>query len=278
MSNEEFVVIEEFLQAKSFDPERCEDVLVITDHFAAIVDGATSKSARSAECIAPGRLLAQVLAKAVQEWHPSITARSAVDHLTALAQEFNDRQAKSDEELGSASVIILSLARREVWRVGDCLLLIGRKEYPPKNELEQSIASVRAAYNQITLRSGTTVTDLQQRDLGRELVLPLLKTQNALANVAGESRFAFGVLNGVAVPDAHLEIVTLQSGSYDIVLCSDGYPRAFASLHEAETELTAALTADPLCITEIVATKGKGIGDASYDDRAYVRLRCELTR
>lgn len=269
-----FVIIEQFLRAKRADADRCEDVMVITEHFAAIIDGATSKSAQAAERHTPGRLLAQALAIAVREWEPAATARAAIDHLTAAAKRLNDQRLQSNEELASASVIVLSYARREVWRVGDCLLRIGSTEYPPKNDLERSVASVRAAYNQIMLRTGKTIADLQARDVGRELVLPLLRTQNVLANDgAGRSGFAFGVINGVPVPDAHLEIVTLPTGSHDVVMCSDGYPHAYASLEEAESRLSAALEADPLCIAEIIATKGIGFDDQSYDDRAYMRVR-----
>jgi glycerophosphoryl diester phosphodiesterase len=271
-------VIEQFIAGKKPQQETCEDALVITEHFIAIVDGATSKAPRRPDSITPGRLIAQTLAKAILDLNPSTTARAAIDELTAVAKVLNDRQAQANEERASARVILLSCARKEVWRLGDCLLRIDGKEYLPKNDLEQSVAAVRAGYNHILLRSGATIAELQQRDLGRELVLPLLKTHNVLANLPDESRFSFGVLNGVPIPDRYIDIIALPSGSYDVVLCSDGYPRAHASLEEAEARLKAALDADPLCISEIIATKGKSLGDASYDDRAYVRLRCDLAR
>jgi glycerophosphoryl diester phosphodiesterase len=221
----------------------------------------------------PGRLLAQALANAVREWEPAVTARGAIDHLTAVAKGLNAQRAESNEELASASVIAFSFARSEVWRVGDCLLRLEGIEYPPKNDLEQNVASVRAAYNQIMLRAGKSIADLRARDFGRELVLPLLKTQNVLANEDSESRYAFGVINGVPVPDRHLEMFKLPVNCRDVVMCSDGYPQAHSSLHEAESRLTEALNADPLCIARIIATKGIGVDDCSYDDRAYVRLQ-----
>lgn len=274
----EFVVIEQFVAGKKPQQECCEDALVVTEHFVGIVDGATSKAPRKPDTIAPGRLIAQSISKAIHQLDPSVTARAAIDELTDIAKTVNDRQVQAGEERASARVIILSRERKEVWRLGDCLLRIGGKEHLPKNDLEQSVAAVRAAYNHILLRNGATIAELQHRDLGRELVLPLLKMHNVLANLADESRFSFGVLNGGAVLDQHLEVIALPSGSYDIVLCSDGYPRAHATLEEAEAQLAAALAADPLCIAQIIATKGKGVDDASYDDRAYVRLRCDLAR
>lgn len=267
------MIVEHFIKGKKPQEERCEDALVINEHFVAIVDGATSKSARLDSVTTPGRLLAQALANAVREWEPHVTARSAIDQLTAVAKALNAQRAASNEELASASVIIFSFARREIWRVGDCLLRLGSIEYPPKNDLEQSVASVRAAYNQIMLRTGKSIADLRARDFGRELVLPLLKTQNVLANDDSESRFAFGVINGVTVPNRHFEVFTLPPDCSDVVMCSDGYPKAYASLREAESALSDALTADPLCIAQMIATKGIGLDDCSYDDRAYVRLR-----
>ncbi len=268
-----FVVVEHFIKGKKPQAERCEDALVITEHFVAIIDGATSKSARLEGVATPGRLLSQALAKTVREWEPAVTARGAIDHLTAVAKDLNTQRAKSNEELASASVIAFSFARKEVWRVGDCLLRLGSNEFPTKNHLEQSVASVRAAYNQIMLRTGKSIADLRARDFGRELVMPLLKTHNVLANDYSGSPFAFGVINGVTVPDRHLEIFTLPPDCGQVVMCSDGYPKACASLQEAEASLTEALTADPLCIARIIATKGIGLDDCSYDDRAYVRLR-----
>ena len=269
----EFHVVEQFVVGKKLQQESCEDALVVTDHFVAIVDGATSKTPRRPDSVAPGRLIAQALAKAIESLDPSMTARAAIDELTAVAKIVNDRQVQANEERASARVIILSCARKEVWRLGDCLLRIDDNEILPKNDLEQSVAAVRAGYNHILLRSGATIAELQQRDLGRELVLPLLKSHSVLANLNDESRFSFGVLNGTPVPERYIEVIALPSGSYDVVLCSDGYPRAYATLAEAEATLKGALNADPLCISEIVATKGRAPGDESYDDRTYVRLR-----
>ena len=60
----------------------------------------------------------------------------------------------------------------------------------------------------------------------------------------------------------------------EVVLATDGYPTPAPTLTQAEAELAALLARDPLRIEKAApGTKGRRPGHASYDDRAYVRLR-----
>jgi glycerophosphoryl diester phosphodiesterase len=273
-SSRAYQIVERFVQGKAADAERCEDVVVVTDAFAAVIDGATSKSPRRPGTVSPGRMLALALAEVIHDLDPVLDARSAVDQLTERAHTLTQAHPHVTEH-AAASVVMLSFMRGEVWRVGECLFRIGSEEFASRNRLEANVAAVRAAYNQIQLLSGATLEELRARDVGRELILPILKSQHALLNLSSESTFAFGAIDGRRVPDRFIEVHSIPAGRCDVVLCSDGYPRALPSLAEAEEHLAKLLAKDPLCISDFLATKGMGLEDLSYDDRAFVRLRCD---
>lgn len=58
----------------------------------------------------------------------------------------------------------------------------------------------------------------------------------------------------------------------EVVLASDGYPQLCPTLAESEAALRRQLDDDPFCIRTFKATKGRMVGNQSFDDRAYLRL------
>lgn len=103
--------------------------------------------------------------------------------------------------------------------------------------------------------------------------MPILKAQNVLANTDSANPLGFGVLDGRRVPPRYLEVFDLDESITEVVLASDGYLSAASTLKEAEADLAASLTSDPLRIGEHASTKAVGPGASSYDDRTYIRVR-----
>jgi hypothetical protein len=64
----------------------------------------------------------------------------------------------------------------------------------------------------------------------------------------------------------------LEPGVHEIVIGSDDYPELLMTLAASEEALRVDLLADPLRIGKHRATKGVGLGNVSFDDRAFVRL------
>ena len=165
-------------------------------------------------------------------------------------------------------------ARREVWTVGDVSFTAvgpGEELRPPASKpLDRVAAGVRSALLTALLNEGSTEADIREFDPGREAILPLLTRQHALRNTPGQ--WGYGAIDGTAVPEEFLLVHPIDSRVSEIVIYSDGYPNAYPSLGEAESALAALLAADPLCINELMSTKGWAKNNVSFDDRAYVRF------
>ena len=267
-------VVEQYVAAKGGDPEKCEDGIVVTDHFAAVIDGATDKTGRSFEGTSGGRFAMLVLAEALHELPARSDAHQAVDALTAaLARRLPTGLPVEDRP--NAAVTIYSAARREVWQVGDVSFqFAGHPAAMPRKEVDRLNMEMRAAILRAELLRGATVDELSARDPGRDAILPLLTRQALFANaetaLAGE--LAYGVVDGRPVPRGLITVAPLPEGSSELIIASDGYPQLFGTLSDTETHLKVRLAEDPLCIGDLAGTKGIAPGNDSYDDRAYVRL------
>ena len=76
-----------------------------------------------------------------------------------------------------------------------------------------------------------------------------------------------------AKPSATGCLFQVPKGVSQVVITSDGYPRILPSLQQSEDLLARLLAEDPLCIGPLRSTKGVKPGNASFDDRAYLRIR-----
>jgi glycerophosphoryl diester phosphodiesterase len=110
-------IIESFIKGKCNNQSLCEDRLVITDDFIAVIDGVTAKSNRTWDGKAGGIAAAEAVCKAIQSFPQSITAESAVSLLTdAVASLYSENEEKGS---AAAGVIIYSFYHNEIWSIGD---------------------------------------------------------------------------------------------------------------------------------------------------------------
>jgi hypothetical protein len=149
-------------------------------------------------------------------------------------------------------------------------VIVDGMPYPGNKPIDEITSRARAAYTKALLRSGRHPDEIQAEDPGRKMILPLLGLQNQFANDP-HSEFAFPLFNGDPIPEDLREIVPVSKGS-EIVLASDGYPRAAPSLEASELILEERLRVDPMMIDPPAQTKGRGLRDISFDDRAYLRF------
>ncbi len=271
-------VVERFVVGKHGDPDRCEDLILVSGRFGAVLDGATDNHAVTFNGVAPGRFAVQVCAETIAALPDSIDARAAVDRLTAAlgrtaAVARRDGPADALKPARPAlSMIVYSAVRHEIWRVGDCAFLIDGDGDNPESLIDLAAIGARSAYLHSLLAAGVSRDALLDDDPGRALIAPLLRAQRALGNRDDDNPYAFGCIDGTPVPDRFLDVIAVPVEADEVVLASDGYPELRPTLAESERLLADILAEDPLCISRNPATKGLGPGQVSFDDRAYLRL------
>lgn len=154
--------------------------------------------------------------------------------------------------------------------LGDCKARIDGQRYNDEGFAIDRLAARLRAFGLRLLRQ--TADDVAERDLGRELILPLLRAQARYRNDPGAPpALQHWVLDGFPIPEAKLRCWPLD-GPRRIELSTDGYPR-FPLQHTVEAyerELQTLLERDPLCVGPNRATKGLLRGQVSFDDRALL--------
>ena len=269
-------ILEQYINSKNGNLDVCEDGILITDNFVCLVDGATAKGKLLWNGKKGGYFAKEVILEAVKEFDKDIQAHQAIKLLTeALRRQYGDNFdhfVNNPQDRIEASLLIYSKAKKQVWSYGDCQLMLDGKLYEHEKMLDKINSDARALYNTILLESGKTLEQLQEDDLGRKLILPILETQSLLANKDGE--FGYGVLNGIGYNPNYIEVYEVEKNQ-EIVFASDGYPFLKSTLAESEKLLQEVLQKDPFLISVYKSTKGLMQGNISYDDRSYLKFKDE---
>ena len=253
-------ITEQFICGKHTAAD-CEDGIVITNDFAAVIDGSTSKTPKRLDpSIKNGRFAMLLISEYIKQMPAGYTMNDFCRDITLrIAEEYNKRgiaedMAEHPEERLTASAIIYSNSRKEVWMVGDCQAIIDGEYYDNSKPYEQEIAMQRATF----IKNGMSPKEAR-RAIEPQLIKAMLEGQNR----------QYAVIDGTPIYIPGTRIVT---ASHCVVLASDGYPTLLPTLHESEEALAQHLTDDPQNITNFIATKGLVEGNVSFDDRAYIKL------
>lgn len=239
----------------------CEDGIVITNDFAAVIDGSTSKTPKRLDpSMKNGRFAMLLISEYIKQMPADYTMNDFCRGITLrFAEEYAKRgiaedMAKHPKERLTASAIIYSNSRKEVWMVGDCQAIINGEHYDNSKPYEQEIAMQRATL----IKNGMSPKEARCA-IEPQLIKAMLEGQNR----------QYAVIDGTPIYMPGTRIVT---ASHCVVLASDGYPTLLPTLHESEEALAQHLTDDPQNITDFIATKGLVEGNVSFDDRAYIKL------
>lgn len=259
--------------------EACEDGLVVTEDFIAVIDGSTSKTPKHlSPDMKNGRYAMMLISEYIQN---ELKAEASVDDFCQGVTSYIYNKVYSKlgvaenlrlhpEERLTASAIVYSRARHEVWMVGDCQAIIDGKLYENGKPYEQEVAEKRVAL----IRQGMTPAEARKA-IEPLLVQAMLDGQNKdYAVIDGFPIYRKGV-KVVACPsriDGEVDKEADAEKKQEIVLASDGYPFLKPTLKESEEALMGQLTHDPQNIKTFIATKGLVDGNKSFDDRTYVRF------
>lgn len=273
-------ITEKFILGKNKDQNKCEDIIFINENFAAIIDGATSKSDYDFNGNSTGKQAALLVEEALSTLNKEATKEETAIHITNHIHSFyvkkNYLEKIKDEARNkcTASVIIFSFHHYEIWQFGDCHCLIDN-EYFESNKLIDFIThSNRSIMVGALLEKGHKVEDLLKDDLSREAIVPVLNHQQYYQNVPqSESIYGYVCFDGFKVPVEDVPTIKVPKDTKQIILASDGYPKLFKTLKESEDYLAELKEKDPLCYYMYPSTKGFNLNLNSYDDRSYISLK-----
>ena len=274
--------------------EACEDGMVVTDDFIAVIDGSTSKTPKHLNPdMKNGRYAMMLISEYIRE---ELKADASVDDFCqgVTAYIYNkvyeklgveERLKEHPEERLTASAILYSRTRNEVWMVGDCQAIIDGKLYENGKPYEQAIARKRVEL----IEQGLSPAEARKQ-IEPLLIEAMLSGQNQTYTVIdGFPIYREGVKvvsvsdscsvqdsvpasDSVPCSDSVSASGTIFVSSSEIVLASDGYPFLEPTLAASEAALAEQIANDPQNIHSFIATKGIVEGNKSFDDRTYIRF------
>lgn len=277
-------IIESYIIGKK-SQEACEDGMVVTDDFIAVIDGSTSKTPKHLNSdMKNGRYAMMLISEYIRE---ELKADASVDEFCqgVTAYIYNkvyeklgveERLKKHPEERLTASAILYSRTKNEVWMVGDCQAIIAGKLYENGKPYEQEIAGKRVEL----IEQGLSPAE------ARKQIEPLLIE----AMLSGQNQ-TYTVIDGFPIYREGVKVVALKmkpasssievyfqeqtkpiASPNEVVLASDGYPFLKPTLAASEAALAEQIANDPQNIHSFIATKGIVEGNKSFDDRTYIRF------
>lgn len=281
-------------------PEACEDGMVVTDDFIAVIDGSTSKTPKHLNPdMKNGRYAMMLISEYIRE---ELKADASIDEFCqgVTAYIYNkvyeklgveERLKEHPEERLTASAILYSQTRNEVWMVGDCQAIIAGKLYENGKPYEEKIARKRVelieqglspaeARKQIepllikAMLSGQnqTYTVIDGFPIYREGVKVVSVSDSSSVQDSVSPSDSCSVQDPVSCSGSASASDTIPSSSSEIVLASDGYPFLKPTLAASEAALAEQIANDPQNIRSFIATKGIVEGNKSFDDRTYIRF------
>lgn len=275
-------------------PEACEDGMVVTDDFIAVIDGSTSKTPKHLNPdMKNGRYAMMLISEYIRE---ELKADASVDDFCqgVTAYIYNkvyeklgveERLKEHPEERLTASAILYSRTRNEVWMVGDCQAIIDGNLYENGKPYEEKIARKRVEL----IEQGLSPAEARKQ-IEPLLIKAMLSGQNQTYTVIdGFPIYREGVKvvsvsdscsvqdsvpasDSVTCSDSVSASGTISVSSSEIVLASDGYPFLKPTLAASEAALAEQIANDPQNIHSFIATKGIVEGNKSFDDRTYIRF------
>lgn len=277
--------------------EACEDGMVVTDDFIAVIDGSTSKTPKHLNPdMKNGRYAMMLISEYIRE---ELKADASVDDFCQGVTAFiynkvyeklgvEEWLKEHPEERLTASAILYSWTRNEVWMVGDCQAIIAGKLYENGKPYEEKIARKRVEL----IEQGLSPAEARKQ-IEPLLIEAMLSGQNQtytvidgfpiyregvkVVSVSDSSSVQDSVPASDSVPcsDSASASGTIPSSSSEIVLASDGYPFLKPTLAASEAALAEQIANDPQNIHSFIATKGIVEGNKSFDDRTYIRFSPE---
>lgn len=266
-----FEVVEHY-GAPATPGTKSQDRIVVHEHFAAIVSGASLPGQADVEGQSAGYFASKILARAILKLGPGTGPNRFATRLTNVLGAAVEAKGLDDDVVWpAASVVCLSVPRREVWRIGTCTVAINSKVHYGTKTVHQAANAYRAVINAANIEKGMPSTAVRRDDPGAVAAQPIYDAMPYLVNTEG--RWGYGAINGAPVPTAFIEVFELPPGPSSVILASSGFPEVRPTLGETMHRLETLQSEDPAG-TDRLWMMGSSLspGDKSMADLAYLRL------
>nr|WP_315539150.1 hypothetical protein [uncultured Haemophilus sp.] len=271
--------IDYFIQGKGGAGEKnnqiCEDGLFFNDHYLAVFDGATDKSGKKYDGKKGGRVSRDIIQDVFQSLPPNTDKLVVLQKINEKFKEFYAKNPDMDFEKNplfrpTATLIWYNLDSNELVAIGDSKARIDGVNY---NDEPKYVDVLNSALRVKILKDlKLTPEQIEENDLGRFYILPLLKRQSEFQNNPDAPKaFQYWAIDGFNIPESELKTWKFDKTPKVIELSSDGYetyPKE-ATVDSYENQLKEELKNDPLRI-ENPSTKGVVKGNYTFDDRAVL--------
>jgi len=265
-----FTLVEQLCASGKASEALKEDRLVVTDDHVAVVDGATSSGLLNGK---PGGIVAaEAVVDVLRTLDPeadaaAFTAAATAELARRIGAGFDETRMRP-----TASVVVWSRRRGEIWRIGDCHFRLDDRQFPGEKAIDALSYGFRAAVVRGRLKLGLASV-AQERAIGalEQPFMPLVRVQHAYLNFDSDDPLAYGAIDGRPVPARFIE-VTPVGNARQIVLCSDGFLDAPATLADGLAALAQLRATDPLLVETLPGARPFGRDSDYFDDTTYVRI------
>lgn len=275
--------IETFIEGKKEDINECEDGYVFTDDYVVVIDGATAKTDKKYDGVSSGKYMKDLVKEKVKEMDQGLGKEEFIRELESKVREHyklkgwleSIKNTVSDRP--TATLAIYSHSKKEVWLCGDALALTTNGEeydvFTNEKKIDKVTSEARKLINESVIYQGNTRESLQEKDIGREYIKPMLSKQQIFQNNKDfDSDLNYAVLDGFECDLNKVKTIKIKDNVKEVILASDGYVTLLPTLEETELRLKEDIEEDPLCLGILLSTKGLEKGNKSFDDRTYVRI------
>lgn len=274
MENPKATIVEQALTGKHGDTD-CEDGIVVSKYYIAVIDGSTSKTEEHYHPFMRNGRYAMMLIgdflrnQASPLWSMEQFCEKVTQKVHAAYPADDKLPRQSPKNRLCASVVACNLEKKEIWMIGDCQCCVDGQLYTNDKPCEAAIAEKRSKFFPSLLNSHPDMVEHGRlvHDYARESIMGDL-----VESMKGEN-ISYAVIDGYKVFIPGVKVIKLYDGQHhDIILASDGYPFLKPTLAESENALQRQLDNDPFNISTFKATKGLMAGNVSFDDRAFIRF------
>ena len=273
-------IIESFIKGK-ISKEKCEDRLVISDNFIAVIDGVSSKSPYLDNGKTTGNIAAGLIEDVIENMRKETSLKEFISLVNRAYEEYyiHSSFALDIERYGlQAMAVVYSDYEKKIWLIGDCVAIVQDDYYTNPKLSDTVLEELRSLKAHIDLQNNTVSEEdyFNQNEAARKFIEPIIVESTIFAN-DDNTRWGYSVLNGKDIPISLCKIIDVDEND-TVILASDGYPYVYKSLKETEENLEKVINKDPYFYKDFISTKGLKPGQISYDDRTYVKFEVQNGR